>query len=200
MAMKWDWWKRGEYANEIGDNQAPPDFAVGPADLSGIDNAVSSMQSAPLGEPPSAFDVRSVYDSRPVNAFDFNLSATVTNNPSATSWQTSFVVPAGYRAVPKKWSVNFDNPPPGPNGLSVAWIQQGNSDLQYNGPIIIGTGTDDPIETFFLCEEQTSFGIRGVQGNYTSGVLTVNINVWGQFIAVSEVALPFAASNRKYGT
>src|ERR1700678_4393973 len=72
-----NWWDRGEWSDQRGEtNQAWPDFynASG-ADLLGDASATAAMYATPLGEPPSDFDVCSVYESRPVNAYDFNFSA-----------------------------------------------------------------------------------------------------------------------------
>jgi hypothetical protein len=156
------------------------------------------MQQAPLGEPPSAFDVRSTYDSRPVNAYDFNYSAFLpSQNLINTPWEFTFNVPNGYRAVPRKWDVFYDTPPSGPSYNSTVTLLQQGAAVPNNGPIIIGMGTSDPIESFFICEENTTFGISGnVVGTVNSTQDSViSVNVYGNLIAVSEVALPFSVAN-----
>lgn len=193
------WWQRGEFDEQRQDWQAEASFEQPGSDLLQDASSTQAMLEAPLGEPKSDFDVRCVYDSRVVNGYDFNYSAAM-NQPSGASWTATFVVPNGYRAVPRKWSVNFDSPPVGPSKNSTATIQQGGAALPNNGPIIIGMGTDDPIETFFLCEENTTFGITGANSNAVTG-LAVIVNVYGNLIPVTDVALPLAVSNqRQVGT
>jgi hypothetical protein len=195
--MKWN----DEYSASREDYQEPPDMRDNASGDMGRSQqeSVDEMQRTPLGEPRVEFDVRCVYDSRPLNGGDFNLSITAVDT-STTNWQATFVVPNGYRMVPRKWEVTFDNPPSGPNANSTATIQQNGANLPYNGPIIIGMGTSEPIETFFICEENTTFGIMGNNANFTGGSNVVNVNVYGNLLAATDVALPFEVTNRKYGT
>lgn len=193
-----NWWERGEWSDTRGDYQAPPDFnnSAG-ADLLGDAGATAEMLSTPLGEPPSDFDVRSVYDSRPINAYDFNFSGTA-EEVDTFPWTIAFTVPNGYRAVPREWHVFFDNPPTGPASASTVTLQQNGSGLPNNGPIIIGMGTgSDPIKSFFVCEENTTFGISGNVDTANSGHASLmSVNVYGNLIPVSEVALPFSIANK----
>lgn len=193
------WWARDEFAEQRGDFQTNASFDQAGSDLLQDDSSVAAMQQAPLGEPPMAFDVRSVYDSRPVNGYDFNYSGffasqNLNNNP----WTLEFNVPTGYRAVPRKWDVFFDTPPGGPSYASTVTLLQNGAAVPNNGPIIIGMGTgDEPIDSFFLCEENTSFGITG---NVTAAPNTtqdsvISVNVYGNLIPVSQVALPFSIAN-----
>ena len=200
-----NWWERGEWSDQRGEtNQAWPDFynASG-ADLLGDASATAAMYATPLGEPPSDFDVRSVYESRPVNAYDFNYSsATPVTGANSTGeqvlWATSFSAPNGYRAVPKKWDIAFD--PPYAVGVpfdSTVNITQANAAVPNNQNLILGTGTDEPIETFFVCEENTTFGASGSTSLVATGyTVNVNVNVWGTLIPVSEVSPPFCIANQ----
>ena len=192
------WWQKGEFADQRGDVQTGASYDQPGSDLLQDDTSIAQMQQAPLGEPPTAFDVRSVYDSRPVNGYDFNYSGSLPsqnlyNNP----WTIEFNVPNGYRAVPRKWDVFYDTPPSGPSYNSTVTLLQQGAAVPNNGPIIIGMGTNDPIESFFLCEENTTFGITGnvvFTGNGTSDSV-ISVNVQGNLIPVSEVALPFSIAN-----
>lgn len=198
--MQWSrsWWERDEYSESRDDFQAPPDFNdTGGADVAGVDFAVTSLYQTPLGEPPTEFDVRCVYDSRPVNGYDFNLSSAIVLSGSATSWAVTFNVPNGYRMVPREWQVIYDNPPAIVAANSTVSLQQNGAGVPNNQGIIIGSGTTLPIKSFYVCEENTTFGITGF---VSTGNVTGAVNVYGNLIAVSEVALPFAVANRKYGT
>jgi hypothetical protein len=194
--MKWN----DEYSASREDYQEPPDMRDNAAGDMGRtqQEAVDEMQRTPLGEPRVEFDVRCTYDSRPLNGGDFNLSAVVNGN-TTNGWAATFVVPNGYRMVPRKWEVSFDATAAGAAGNSTANIQQNLANLPFNGPIIIGMGTAEPIETFFICEENTTFGISGANTNFGTGYI-VNINVYGNLLAATDVALPFEVTNRKYGT
>jgi hypothetical protein len=187
------WWMRGEFAEQREEWQAGADLDQPGSDLLQDSTAVTAMQQAPLGEPPVDFDVRCVYDSRIVNGYDFNFSSPISAS-STTGWSATFTVPVGYRAVPRKWSVQFDQVITGAASGSTATIQQNGAGLANNGPIIIGMGTDGPIETFFLCEENTTFGIAGQNTNAVISY-TGAVNVYGNLIPVSQVALPMAAAN-----
>ena len=192
------WWMRGEFAEQRGDFQASADLDQPGADLLQDDFSVAAMQRAPLGEPKSDFDVRCVYDSRIVNGYDFNYSSAISGS-SSVGWSATFTVPNGYRAIPRKWDVTFDSPPNGPAANSTAQIVQGGAALPNNN-IIVGMGTNNPIETFFLCEENTTFGISGFNSNALTGY-TGAVNVYGNLIPTTDVALPLAVSNqRQIGT
>ncbi len=52
---------------------------------------------APLGTPPKGYDVRAVYDSRPVQGYDFNIA--VSTALGETNPFVSMTVPNGYIAV-----------------------------------------------------------------------------------------------------
>lgn len=197
--MKW----RGnqEYSQEIGDYQAPPDLTSGPSDMLGTQQSVDAMHATPLGEPPVNFDVRAIFDSRPVNAYDFNLSANTTISSTSASWVATFVVPNGYRMVPREWEVYYENAPAGSAVASQVTLQQNNADLPNNTGIIIGVATAAPIKSFFICEENTTFGIRGFNNNtfVVAGSAVVIVNVYGNLLPVTDVALPFEVTNKKYG-
>ena len=189
-----------EWAQAIGDHQWPPDMRdVGPSDMGAVQQSIDDLERTPLGEPRVAFDVRCVYDSRPVNGYDFNLSATATQTSTSSIFLVIFNVPNGYRMVPREWEITFDNPQVGAAANSTVSIQQNNANLPNNGPIIIGMGTSEPIKTFFVCEENTTFGLIGSTNNPLLQTINVNINVYGNLLPVTDVALPFEVTNRKYG-
>ncbi len=186
-----------EWTEAVEDFQMPPDMRdTGASDMGAVAVSIAELDRTPLGEPRVGFDVRCVYDSRPVNGYDFNFSATATAVTTG-NWQVTFNVPNGYRIVPREWEIVYDGAPTGANKNSTVTIQQTGANLPNNGPIIIGTGTTHPIKTFFVCEENTTFGIIGRNTNLVAGTLDVNINVYGNLLAVSDVALPFEVANKK---
>ena len=191
------WWMRGEFADQQQDYQTGASWDQPGADLLGDDNAIVSMQQAGLGEPQTNFTVTAVYDSRIVNGYDFNFTAAITGS-NTVPWSANFTVPVGYRAVPREWDVQFDqvsplNPGVGSAG-STAIITQGNAALP-NNQVSIGLGTTNPIKTFFICEESTTFGITGLNTLVDQATITGSVNVYGNLIPVTQVALPLATSN-----
>jgi hypothetical protein len=195
-----NWWDRQENVYERGDFAADPDAAdYAGSDLVQDAPSIYAMERTPLGEPPVDFDVRCVYDSRPVNAYDFNLSQSFATTSSApTIWSMQFVAPLGYRMIPKKFEILYDPVPPGPVVNSTVSILQQQTGLNNNQNIVVGGG--GTVDTFFIVEEQTTFGITGTNTNTGGLTQTLNgvVNVWGQMIPVLDVALPFTAANKTY--
>lgn len=186
-----------EFADQRGDYSFPPtgddqNFA----DLAGEQAAVADMHKTQIGEPPNDFDVRSVWDVRPVNGYDALLSTTSTDS-TTQSWSATFTAPNGYRAIPRKWEVWYDSPVGGAAGVSKAFLQKNGADLPNQLGWIIGDGTQNPIESFFTCEENTTFGIRGHNGNIVTGNSVVNINCLVTLYPVSEISLPLSIANPK---
>lgn len=193
------WWQREEFAEQRGDWQTGASLDIPGADLLTNDASIAAMQKAPLTEPPNDFSVRSVYDVRPVNGYDFNFSGTA-NEVDNFVWSITFDVPLGYRAIPRKWTVFYDNPPLTIASSSVVSLLQNGAAVPNNQNIIIGMGTGAlPIESFYLCEENTTFGIQGlVTANNNTHTSTMSVNVYGNLLPVSEVALPFSIANQAH--
>jgi hypothetical protein len=191
------WWEQTEYADVIGDTQASASLDETGSDVQGVDTAVAAMQSTPLGEPPADFDVRCVYDSRILNGYDFNYTGSfplAIAGASTSSFNATFKVPYGYRLVPREWEVIFDMTPSSPVAGNVVYLQANGADIPNNGPIIVGFGTTVPIKSFYVCEEGTTFGITGTVQSLIAA--NVNINVYGNLIPVTDVALPFSVANQ----
>ncbi len=173
-----------------------------PADLSDGSGALAETKARELpgtrwGEPPLAFDVRCVYDSRPANGYDFNLTMTLTPDEAAASITGQIIVPSGYRIVPREWRVNFVVIPDVTLTQISVQIQRNDADLPNNS-FFIGTGTTFPIKTFFVVEENATFGLRLLD----PGILLLAANVaivqvYGNLLPVTGVALPFEVTNRK---
>lgn len=187
-----DWWTVGEWADVIGDTQIPASQEKRGSDLGKAAQKTQSMEDAPLGEPPLDYNVRSVYDSRPVNGIDFNMSAIGALGGTAKSFSVSFTVPPGYRAIPRRYEIFFDATSSGGGNTDDSFVnlQQGGADLNYNGPVLIGTG--GTVECFYVCEENTTFGLRGAADAFANNAY---VNVYGNLIPVTDVSLPFAIAN-----
>lgn len=188
-----------EWSLTLRDYQFASVLFAGAADLQSVQNSIDAMQAAPLGDPNENYDARAVFDSRPLNAFDGIFSAQVAAT-NAAPWIVNFPVPLGYRAAVREWQVSYDAPGAGALGNSTVTMLLAGSALPYNGPLVIGPGTTDPIETFFLVEEGSSFGMTGANTNIGSGGTTVYVNVRANLIPVQLSQLPYAVENRMPGT
>lgn len=197
------WWMRGEFAEQRGDWQTEASVDVPGADLLQDDASLTAMQQAPLLIPDVDFEVRSVYDSRPINAYDFNFSGTSAfageGEPNVQEWSVEFQVPKGYRAVPREWDVFFDSPPTVLAKNSRVSLEQQGAAVPNNSGIIVGMGTGSrPIKSFFVCEENTTFGISGVVTlpNNSTQASTISVNCYGNLIPVNDCALPFTIADQ----
>lgn len=190
------WWQRQEFAEQRGDWQASSCYEIPGADLLQDATSETALHVTPLGEPPVAFDVRSVYDSRPVNSYDFNFSTSQAYIDAGGVLTFNFNVPQGYRAVPREWNVALSTPSIGASGtFNTISLNSNNAAVPNNQNIIFGGGgTEDPVKSFFVCEEQTQFGATiFLLPTLTPGDCI--LNVWGNLIPVTSVALPFAIAN-----
>jgi hypothetical protein len=210
-----------EWQPTIRDIQWGPGLdTAGPTDLLALSGAVADAQATPLEPVPLDYDTRAVYDSRPVNAYDFNFCANnfiVNNN---TLWAVGWQVPLGYRAVIREFEVQYDQDVGGQFGASLIFPLQGMYPSEFgdspstSGPVTptvqtalaaagfplqnnakaIGSG--GKIKTFYIAEEGTWFGLEGISANI--GVQgTCTVNAYGQFIPIRNEQLPFVIANQK---
>jgi hypothetical protein len=191
------------------EHQAGPDIGTA-SDVAAQAGKVASMAATPPGEPPVDYDVRSVYDARPVNARDFNISGTVLGTVSGSGAIVfpvlNFNTPLGWRFVVTAWEITFAPSlgALGPAGLantSVSLLQGGGVADPFNLGIIIGpngTNNEEGIETFMIVEEATQFGIQIVNTDTTLGIgLTSKaiVTIHGNALPVTDVQLPYAIAN-----
>jgi hypothetical protein len=194
------WWMRGEFSEQRGDWQATSCFELPGADLLQDASSETALSQTPLGEPRQAFDVRAVFDSRFVGSYDFNFSAEfVTTAAGGAVPAIEFNVPQGYRAIPRKWEVLLTVPTAAGGVFNNISFNYNNAAVPNNQQILFGLGgTEDPIETFFLCEEQTQFGATITLGAATIGGFGV-LTCHGNLIPVNSNALPFSIANQTAG-
>lgn len=180
------------------EQQFPPDFNAGPADMARAKTLTADMYATPPGEPPSDFDVRSIYDSRPVNAYDFNLvgnSGEIAAGPNSAT--VLFTVPNGFVAIPRKWIIWYE---PGvvftsPSD-SLATIITSGADLPYNADIPIDDYTDSPLETFYVVNENQEFGVRIAYSDAVPANTIIFVHVYGNLLPkVGAVAPQFQVAN-----
>lgn len=159
--------------------------------------ASAAMATTPTGEPPVVYDVRCIFDSRPVSGYDFTFSNTTNFSSTQTSQVFTFQTPQGYRAIPREWKVTFSQIPIASDDQIVAFLQANGADVP-NNRAFIGAGTTFPIKSFYLVEEYAPFGMRVDYSGYGGTPAGfISIQVYGNLLPVTGVALPFEATNRK---
>jgi hypothetical protein len=151
----------GEFTDR--EHQLPAD-----ANTTGGDERASrltgAMMRAPAGEPGVGSDVRSVYDSRPVNAFDFNIPVTATGGENGFGDEPltcEFTVPLGFVLVLRRIHHYSDNLPPLPSrGDVVATLLRDGAAVPYNEDIPVGVESDDLMHFFQVYDENAKVGVR----------------------------------------
>jgi hypothetical protein len=188
-----EWWLT------IRDIQAPPlDAAIsvigGPQDLQESAAMMAGLFAAPYGDPSDEYDARATYDSRPTNAYDAIFSE-ATNVTSGEVWTVLFTAPLGYRFVPRKFTISYDDAGAGPDANSIVNLLLGEGSVTYNSGIIIGAGAE--LDAFYLVEENVAFGVTGSNSNLT-GATNVNVRIYGNLIPVKLEQLPYSVVNRTH--
>lgn len=185
-----------DFEFEARDNQLPPDFRRPGSPNSAASTA--AMEAAPPGEPPNPYDVRCVYDSRPPNAFDFNVSI-LSGMPSGVGQAitVAFQVPPGYRWVPREWDITFEPIIAGPIENVIVSLQANGANLPYDqGLLLGGAGTSHPIKSFFLVDEQQTFGVLIQNNTAISSAVKIIVNVYGNSLPITDVSLPYEVTNK----
>jgi hypothetical protein len=139
--------------------QLPADGSMPGADVQQASEARTAQERVPLGTPSADYTVRSVYDSRPVSAGDFNVA--VFSQGCSSPGPGFFTVPQGYVAVLRE-VLTWQEPI-----LSYATraevlvsLQANKVDVANNIAIPVGNGTDLPIKCFIIADENQSVGVR----------------------------------------
>lgn len=178
------------------ERQYGPDVHTTPGDQLRTQSAVDNMQSAPRGEPPKAFDVRAVYDSRPVQGFDFNITASDAVG-ERTTFVLGFEVPSGYVCVLRRLH-HSSTPTPvivGRSDIQVTLLVN-NASVRYNQSIPVGVESDDIVECFVIADE---FSQVQAQFDLTADVAAINFTMYaqfyGQFLLKTGIPYQFEVAN-----
>lgn len=160
------------------EHQLPADLADGVPDLEVSAGLGADMRAAPAGEPPADYDVRSVYDSRPVLGYDFNVllsTSDIAGDPSPPLTLTSqFIVPQGFVAVVRKAHVWIEPNVPLSSRSNVLFTLAINGvRVQYNEDIAVGDETLEPLEFFTIIDELNSLAAMIT----LSGIISTNVFV-----------------------
>jgi hypothetical protein len=171
---------------------ALPDFGVSDTESGSRQRA---FQDAPIGEPGIDVDVRSVYDVRPVNAFDVNLQQVSPNQFTYGGTATPQVgeilapVPLGYVFVCRQLD-HYLFPEPGvtSRGQVLMSLTKNGAEVPYNVNVAVGTASQGLFRTFTIYDEGEVFGARVVvnlPGGSPSGSSFLGVNFYGNFLRKS---------------
>ena len=186
-----DEYRRGEF--EARNRQLPADLNQS-ATFGANQRARTDFDAAPVGTPPSCYDVRSVYDSRPINGYDFHIVQFQSLDSTDTTKRVEMTVPEGYAAVLRGFEAWFEPAPLGANRSDVSANLQLNGGDYPNNTFLIGMATNGLVPMFMLADE---FNRIGLKLNFTAftGSGEVYVHFYGNFILKSERALPFEIAN-----
>ena len=181
------------------DPQAPPDNRPS-GDVVGEGRAYSDFNRTPAGEPDLKFDVRSIFDSRPVNAYDFNISGqfTYAGNDTPETFVV-FTVPEGYVAIVRDWYHEFfPTPVIGSNRDILMTPQVARADVQNNIDVPIGSVAQKPfLELFFLADEfqEVGFRINSPLVIPTTEGTNLSVRLHGTFLLKRNIPYQFEVAN-----
>jgi hypothetical protein len=187
------------------ETQFPPGGDVGAAgDVQAEGYDADQMHRTTIRPGRDQYNVRSVFDSRPVNAYDGNFTARQNLVASATDFQVVFPVPLGYRAVVRELEVQFSTNTPG-NDV-ILFPQNNAADVPYNQialgnvALSVNSAANQPwpraiYKLFYIAEEATSFGVRGHSVNFNGAGNTVIVNMRVNLLVVLGNALPYSIAN-----
>lgn len=217
--------KESEFKSEEQDDQLPANTRAIASDIAQASDGRDGLDRAPLGSPSADFDVRSIYESRPINSYDFNLS--INNDTCAGGlgiWtgnqcDFTFQVPSGYVAILKEVHHSFRTPPVVTSRADVRGVfiingasyQRGvtiggingvpaaaNSDPQN---IPIGIESDDILQSFVVADENQTIGVRITVSNTVAAVAPICfVHLYGQLLLKSGRPAQFEQANKVGGS
>lgn len=153
------------------------------------------LARTPLGAPPVDYDVRSVYDVRPIAAFDFNICNQKTFD-SLTPKLIEMTVPPGFVCVLRKIDLWFEPNPIGSLRSNYNWsLALNGANVNYNENVFFGVAVDDE-DVFLLADENNRVGVR-FSGTTVANLETIVgfVRFYGTFQLKTEVPLPFEIAN-----
>lgn len=187
--------RRGEF--ELRQRQLPADKNSRNAAGRAWTHAREEIDRTPLGPPPKPVDVRSVYDTRPVNGFDFNIVENAGAEEGTAVRLLNFQVPEGFICVLRNFDIWFETatfPSEEKSGVTWTLLLNGGA-YAYNEDVPFGVAVDR--ETcFMIADEFNSVGLRIVStaGNFSSGAETY-ARFYGNFLLKSGLPAALAIGN-----
>lgn len=154
----------------------------------------AAFAQTPNGPPLGCVDVRSVYDVRPINAFDFNIAGTaVLQSSSVGQNEITFTVPDGFVCVLRSMDL-WVEPNSATERSDAMWslMLQGTT-FPYNDSVPFG-GQQDDIAVFLVADEFNRVGVR-IGGSSIGGQNGFAI-FYGQFLPKTGLQFNMEIGNR----
>lgn len=180
--------------------QRPPEDTPGFVAQDATASAQSDLAETPLGAPPTDYDVRSTYDSRPVNGYDFMIAVTAAAEGGNT-FTMEFEVRQGFVGVLREFSHFFtDNPQPAVINRAevLATLRRNGTDVLDNADIPVGVSSDSIWKGFVIADEFNTLGVRIVLQGLLTAAECVAV-FYGNYLLKTGVASPFEIANRTKG-
>lgn len=185
--------REDEFLSDQQRAQLPANTSPIPSDVATGSASEGDLGTTPLGAPPAGYDVRSTYDSRPVQAFDFNITV---ENTLEVQPLAQFAVPAGYVCVLRRIHHSF-NPVPiifGRSDVKVSLLVNGNAVL-YNKNVPMGVESDDILECFVIADEFQMVQAQWAIAAAAMIASTLSTHFYGQFILKTGIPKEFEIAN-----
>lgn len=184
--------RRGDF--EARQRQLPADKKVRQAKGYAREKARLDQENTPLGSPPKPVDVRSVYDTRPINAFDFNIARSAATDTTLTSVTLLMSVPEGFIAVLRNFDLWFEPNPPGVSKSNFRWsLQLNRGDYPYNLNVPFGVAVDRE-SVFMIANEFNTIGLR-ITTTTSFVVGNVRARFYGNFLLKSGLPAALEVGN-----
>lgn len=162
-----------------------------------LKSASEAFDRTPIGTPPANCDVRSVYDSRPINAYDGNVITSDTVVAKATPvFDCEFTVREGYVFVVRNLHHWFELP-------DASWQRRTDvlMSLFLNGAVLpdlvdipVGVESDALVKTFIIADELNTLRCR-LTVDDVSIDRTAYVMFYGNYLLKSTVAAPQQIGN-----
>jgi len=162
-----------------------------------------SHEGLPLGTPPVDYDVRSVYDVRPIGAYDFNILTQVAVGSGATAFIADFQVPSGFVCVLREVEAFFDTAPADVTNYIDGRVTFTRDKVDYVHNQLIPMGPHSRIiKTFLLADEFQMVGAKfslgsGAQPSFSEIFYAL---MYGNFIPKLGRPYPYEIANPTGGS
>lgn len=188
------------------DRQRPPDTRQITPDMAIAGRQGEAARRAPPGEPPLDYNVRSVYDSRPINGTDFNIAVAFQGSTTDTFTDAlcEFIVPPGSICVllqTHTWvEANDGSGGPGPafaRSQVLASLTLDGGNVPYNQNVPVGSEQDDLLKSFIIANEFQAMGVRLIASIGTPFPVNaiVYAHFYGNLLAKTGRPTPFEIAN-----
>lgn len=179
------------------EKQLPPEDRPGSVAEDATGRAQEDLFATPLGTPAADYDVRSVYDSRPVNGYDFNITAqSGAGEIGTSSFTATFVVRQGFVAVLRRLSHFFTGtlPPIMERSEALLSITRNGADVLDNVDVPVGLYSDDIWQGFVIADEGDTLGVTlELQGGLVADELQVHF--YGNYLLKTGRAYNYEIAN-----